>query len=78
MFREKIKGVINERGLTIQKLSKMTRVNASSISSFLSGSRPLSNENLDALLSALDLTLVPKANFHYEKEEKKSEESGAE
>lgn len=65
MFREKIKGKMNECGISIKDLSNKTKINPSTISSFLVGNRAISNENLDIILEALELTLVPKAKFAY-------------
>lgn len=69
MFREKIKGYMNERGISVKDLSAKTKINPSTISSFLVGNRAISNENLDTILAALELTLVPKARFTYQGKE---------
>jgi|AATF01.1.fsa_nt_gi transcriptional regulator with XRE-family HTH domain len=66
MFREKIKGKMNECGISVKELSEQTKINPSTISSFLVGNRAISNENLDTILAALELTLVPKAKFTYQ------------
>lgn len=66
MFREKIKGKMNECGISVKELSEKTKINPSTISSFLVGNRAISNENLDTILAALELTLVPKAKFTYQ------------
>lgn len=68
MFREKIKGTLYEKGISINELAHKTGVNASTISSFLVGSRAVSNENLDKILGALELTLVPKSKFVYKRD----------
>lgn len=68
MFREKIRGAMNELGIGVKVLAQKTGVNQNSISSFLSGSRSISNSNLETIMKALDLTLLPKSNFDYEKE----------
>ena len=65
MFREKIKGKMNECGISVKDLSVKTKINPSTISSFLVGNRAISNENLDTILEALELTLVPKSRFTY-------------
>lgn len=65
MFREKIKGKMNECGISVKDLSNKTKINPSTISSFLVGNRAISNENLDTILEALELTLVPKQRFSY-------------
>lgn len=67
MFREKIRGAMNESGIGVKVLAQKTRINQNSISSFLSGSRAISNSNLETIMNALDLTLLPKSNFVYEK-----------
>lgn len=66
MFREKIRGKMNETGISVKDLSAKTKINPSTISSFLVGNRAISNENLDIILEALELTLVPKAKFSYQ------------
>ena len=63
MFREKIKGKMNEDGISVKDLARKTKINPSTISSFLVGNRAISNENLDIILSVLELTLVPKPKF---------------
>lgn len=74
MFREKIKGTMYDKGLTVKELAKRTCISTSTISSFLVGNRAISNENLEVILKTLDLTLVPKANFVYVADEPKNEE----
>ncbi len=69
MFREKIKGKMNESGISVKQLAEMTKINASTISSFLVGNRAISNENLDTILESLELTLVPKSKFVYQGKE---------
>lgn len=69
MFREKIKGKMNECGISVKELSEKTKINPSTISSFLVGNRAISNENLDTILKALELTLVPKVKFTYQGKE---------
>ena len=56
---------MNEQGVTIKNLAARTGINQSSITSFLTGSRAISNANLDLILNALGLTLVPKKGFTY-------------
>lgn len=68
MFREKIKGAMNDRGISVKELAAKTKINQCTISSFLVGSRAISNENLDVLVSTLELTLVPKKHFNYERD----------
>ncbi|WP_288116903.1 helix-turn-helix domain-containing protein [Bacteroides acidifaciens] len=68
MFREKIKGKMNEAGISVKDLAAKTKINPSTISSFLVGNRAISNENLDTILDALELTLVPKSKFVYQGE----------
>lgn len=67
MFREKIRGAMNELGVGVKVLAQKTGINQNSISSFLSGSRSISNSNLETIMRELDLTLLPKSNFVYEK-----------
>jgi len=63
MFREKIRGEMNVRGIGVNVLARQTHINRNTLSGFLCGSRALSNRNLDIVLDALGLTLVPKAHF---------------
>lgn len=74
MFREKIKGKMNEEGISVKDLSAKTKINPSTISSFLVGNRAISNENLDIILEALELTLVPKAKFVYQYDKQEVEQ----
>ena len=67
MFREKIRGAMNELGVGVKVLAQKTGINQNSISSFLSGSRSISNSNLETIMRELDLALLPKSNFVYEK-----------
>lgn len=69
MFREKIRGAINEKGLNIKKIGLDTKINCSSLSSFLAGSRQLNYEKLEILIEYLGLTLVPKQNFKYQEKQ---------
>ena len=69
MFREKIKGTMYDKQISVKELARRTQINPSTISSFLVGNRAVSNENLDKILSALDLTLVPKARFVFSRPE---------
>ena len=55
MFREKIKGKMNEAGISVKDLASKTKINPSTISSFLVG-------------NGLELTLVPKSKFVYQGE----------
>ena len=57
-----------EKNISIKDLAHDTGINASTISSFLAGSRAVSNENLDKILQVLELTLVPKAKFVFKRE----------
>lgn len=63
MFREKIRGEMNEIGLGVKQLAQKTGINQNTISSFLTGSRSISNSNLECIIDALELTLIPKSNF---------------
>lgn len=76
MFREKIKGAMYDQQVSVKVLSQKTGINASSISSFLNGDRAISNENIEKILDALRLTLVPKKNFVYMGDIKSSGELG--
>lgn len=74
MFREKIKSAMRMAGVTGADLSEKTGINKGSISSFLNGSRTISNKNLDLILDTLNLTLVPKKDFKCDlTEDKKAE-----
>lgn len=64
---------MNEQGISIKSLAAKTGINHSSITSFLTGSRAISNANLDLMLDALGLTLVPKKGFTYVRDEEKGE-----
>jgi len=75
MFREKIRGVMNERRIGVNDLARKTGINRNSISSFLSGSRAISNANLDKILDVLGLTLVPKAKFSWPSKEEKQRQN---
>lgn len=65
MFREAIRERMMELRITNKKLSEQTGIPASSISSLLSGARTTSNGNLDKILKALKLTLVPAKDFEF-------------
>lgn len=54
------------RKISTKALATQTGILASSISSFLSGKRNISNGNLEEILSALGLTLVRIEGFKYE------------
>lgn len=66
MFREKIKNTMTARKISTKALAAQTGILASSISSFLSGQRNISNGNLEEILKALGLTLVRVEGFKYE------------
>ncbi len=62
-------------GVSVSELSERTGINKGSLSSFLNGSRTISNKNLDLILDSLNLTLVPVMDFKCElTEDKKGEE----
>lgn len=62
-------------GVSGTDLAESTGINKGSLSSFLNGSRTISNKNLDLILDSLNLTLVPVKDFKCELiEDKKGEE----
>lgn len=65
MFREIIKKRLEQMNLTQVKLADITKINKSTIASFIAGNRSISNNNIEKILTALKLTLVPIPGFKY-------------
>jgi len=53
MFREKIKGKMNEAGISVKDLAAKTKINPSTISSFLVGNRAISTKKCTFRFSKL-------------------------
>ena len=66
MFREKIRNTMTAKKMSRKELSVKSGICESTISSFLTGKRAISNDNLDALMNALGLALVRVDGFQYE------------
>lgn len=65
MFREIIRKRLEQKNLSQIMLGKMTGIDVSTISSFLAGNRSMSNKNIEKIMGALKLTLVPVPGFKY-------------
>lgn len=65
MFREKIKERMAEIRMPMTRLSMATEIDKSTLSSFLSGTRTISNGNLEKIIDVLRLSLVPVPGFKY-------------
>ena len=65
MFREKIKERMAEIRMPMTRLSMATGIDKSTLSSFLSGTRTISNANLEKIIDVLRLSLVPVQGFRY-------------
>lgn len=65
MFREKIKERMTEIRMPMTRLSMATGIDKSTLSSFLSGTRTISNANLEKIFEVLRLSLVPVPGFRY-------------
>lgn len=65
MFREKIKERMAEIRMPMTRLSMATGIDKSTLSSFLSGTRTISNANLEKIIEVLRLSLVPVPGFRY-------------
>lgn len=51
---------ITERGVTMKEVSRQTGINASTLSSYITGARSISYENLDTLLAFLGMKVMAK------------------
>lgn len=65
MFRELFKKWMTVRNINAVNLSKLTGVSTSTISSFLTHKRVMSNANLEKIMKALQITLVPIRDFKF-------------
>lgn len=65
MFREYFKKWMTARKINAVSLSNLTGVSASTISSFLTNKRTMSNANLEKIMEALQITLVPIRDFEF-------------
>lgn len=59
MLREKITEAMHAQGLTAYALGKLAGVDPGSVSRFITGRSGMASGNLDLLLEALELRIVP-------------------
>lgn len=67
LMRQKIRLRINELGQPLNKIAASAEVNMHSLSSYLTGKRGLNIEHVEKLLEILDLTLIPKEGFAFQR-----------
>lgn len=70
LIRQKIRLRMNELELPMTKVAAKAEVNQNSLSSYLSGKRGLNIEHVEKLMQVLDLTLVSKEGFTFQRAEK--------
>ena len=67
LMRQKIRLRINELEQPLNKIAASAEVNMHSLSSYLTGKRGLNIEHVEKLLEILDLTLIPKEGFAFQR-----------
>lgn len=70
LIRQKVRMRINELELPLNKVASSTGINPNSLSSYLTGKRGLNIDHVEKLVDMLDLTLVPKEGFSFNRVEK--------
>lgn len=70
LMRQKIRLRINELEQPLNKIATSAGVNMHSLSSYLTGKRGLNIEHVENLLEVLDLTLLPKEGFAFQRVKK--------
>lgn len=67
LIRQKIRLRVNETEQPLNKVAASAGVNMHSLSSYLTGKRGLNIEHVEKLLEVLDLALVPKEGFAFQR-----------
>lgn len=67
LMRQKIRLRINELEQPLNKIATSAGVNMHSLSSYLTGKRGLNIEHVENLMEVLDLTLLPKEGFAFQR-----------
>ena len=73
MIRQKIKMRCGEIGMKPSTLATKIGCNQSAFSSFICGRRGINIKYIEKAMEVLDLTLVTKENFHFERPQKVEE-----
>ena len=58
-INKEVRRKINERGMKVKDAACLTGINASTLSSFLKGSRSISNRNIEKLMEVFDICVLP-------------------